>query len=797
MVKTTNRKGLFYGFMSLLMALTFVNCVNDNEDTEAPFLNVSPAELTFGTDGKPLEGNAVFRIETNRVWKATVKDDKTWVTLSQYSGEGSADVSVSIPQGINDEASVVIEMSNKIGTLLSKTVTIRSGNVTPSVVIYNENFGPQGGKVGDRWLFVDQYTEWAKTGEGASTVTYKGSGASIRNSGKLSEVYEGASGNAKLFFGSSAYFEVQKITLTENRTNLSLTFGGSYSKNTNGTYDNEFKKDNFKVYLSADGTTWSDAVDYSLKKAGDYWVLATFDFTLAKALTSIYIKFEAAEASVFSIDDVTLKTGQGGTVLTLEGGTTTPTEAQAITIPELIAKMTATQTPVDDAADRYFEAVVQNDTLGNNFSATNLFVVTPGSTAEKNGLVLYDSRLNPKTLKVNKGDRIKVTLHKGLAKTVDYKGLYEVTGSKDAQWFTVEKLGTTATVTPVTITYDKLKDYQAMTVTIAGATPEQAGTWQGGKTQTFKVDANTFPVYCNNAASFVNQPYAAVTGNITGIATVYNNTAQLLPRDAEDVKAFVSLQPTISAVQPSSLTFEAAGGTKTVDVTVANQGSHTLTATGLSGTLSATVNGNTVTVTATQNTGAAVSQTLTITVSGGNSIEVPVKQEAPVSGNAIVLTKDNIVGGKTGTVTLNTNGYGTQKVDDTATWYTWAHSGFNFTGVKICIAPDSNGGGIQLQANQGRIANVSEIKEIQTIEIVLKTKTTYTSPKEYSLYLGTSANPTENAIRPISTYEDKDGFRVYTQKFDVAAKGTFNFFNIMNDKAGALYIDSIKITYKP
>ncbi len=86
--------------------------------------------------------------------------------------------------------------------------------------------------------------------------------------------------------------------------------------------------------------------------------------------------------------------------------------------------------------------------------------------------------------------------------------------------------------------------------------------------------------------------------------------------------------PQITAVTPTSVNFTAAGGSQTVNVTVADQNGAALSASGLSAPFSATVSGNAVTVTTAANTGAAVSQTLTIAVAGGNSVTVPVSQAA-------------------------------------------------------------------------------------------------------------------------------------------------------------------------
>nr|WP_320058089.1 hypothetical protein [uncultured Bacteroides sp.] len=586
-MRNLNYLKLFIGLMLAMTTTTFTSCVDDNDDTEAPFLEITPANLIFDTNGNPVEGSqASFEISTNRHWTATIKDDKSWVTLSKTEGDGSATIQVSIPENINDQASVVIEISNKVGPLMSETVTIKSGNVTPTTVIYHESMGTT--TVASPYPYVDAYTGWNKSGTGSAEITYSGQKSSIRSSG-LSNTggYEGASGPNVVFFGTSpSDFQVNKIALTPEQTNLKLTFGASYSFKAEGAtdYDNTFDLTKFTVSLSSDGIVWVP-ITYT-KNSGDtaspYWILATSDFTLKQSTTSLYVKFTALASSAFRLDDITLSTGTGGQ-------------------------------QVDLAA------------------------------------------------------------------------------------------------------------------------------------------------------------------------------------------------PTITAVNPTSLNFSATGEAKTINVSVSNQGSNVLSTSGLSGTLSASISGTTVTVTATENNDAAINQTLTIALQNGNSVTVPITQEAKsVSGEkTFTMTSQNIVDGKNGTVTITANTYGSQVVTDPATWYTWSYNNLNFTGVKLLIASAANGGGIQVQGNastvtsQGRIANVTALSNIQSMEIILRVVTSSTFDPAYNVYAGTSANPssTDTKITPTSTTETVEGFRVYTQKFDFSS-GNYSYFTIMNDLAGALYIDSIKITYK-
>lgn len=726
MKKNLNFLKLFYALLLVTLTGTVASCVDDNDDTEAPYLNVTPATLTFGSDGQPVsDSQNYFEISTNRDWTATVQADKSWVTISQTSGSGSAKVQVSIPAGINDEASITVSISNKVGVLMAETIVIKSGTVAPEITIFNETTGTQ--SVSSPYPLVGVYTGWNTTGTGASTVTYTGTNTSVRASGNSnSDAYDGASGPNAVFFGTAnAVFNVNNISLTSSETNLKLTFGASYSKNENGSYINTFNPANFTVALSADGTTWTPIAYTS--NGGDskapYWIQATANFTLKKAVSSLYIRFTATESSVYRLDDINLSTGTGGTEVDLGSGGTTPSEAKAITIPEMIAMMTNTETVLDATADRTFQAVVQNDTTGGNYSFNNLILTTQGATTQGNGITLYGSQVEPTAIKVNKGDLVKVTLLKGLANIVNYSGLYEVTGSKDATWVNIEKVGT-ATITPVVITPDKLADYQGMPVTIQNATPDAAGVWattSGISSHTFTASSQNFTVFCKKGATaFVNVSYVVKTAAISGLAAVNKNAAQLVPRNIADVSAF---------------------------------------------------NGT----------------------SGGGG--------TPSEGTSFTMTYSDIVSGMTGSNSLPTNSYGTQSVADAATWYTWKFNNIDFTGVKICVATADNGGGIQVQGNasdntkQGRIANVTAINNMQTIVLTLKVVATSTYAPAFTLYAGSAANPATTAITPTVTSETLNGFKVYTETFDLST-GSYSYFNIMNNLAGALYVDSIKVTVK-
>lgn len=637
---------LLFSALTVFAVAVFAGCTDDNDDMGAPYLNVTPENLTFDAEGQPAdEYNGTFIVETNRPWRAIVEDEQTWVRLSATEGEGDAAVTVTVPaSNIGQSAKVTFEVYNSYGALIQKDVNVLQGEVKPATVIYGNNFDKTpAAEVDGKWPFLDQTDAWQNaSGTGNSTVTYTSTNVSVRTSGKLSGGYDGASGSNKIFFGSApATFDINTITMPSGETNYRITFGANYSKNNDGTYDNTFKPEYFHVWVG-NGTTWKE-LKYEKIGGSDetdpYWILFKSDFTLKTALKELSIRFttttggEAAN-SAFSIDDLSFTNGNGGQEVDLEGGVVPPDpgEATAITIPELIAQMTTTEAPVDANADRYLDAVVMNDVAGANYTFNNLILATENATEAGNGITLCGSQVEPSTLGLNKGDKVRVTLYKGLAKVVNDSGMYEVTGAKEATWCKVEKTGTVTSIPTATIAAADLAKYQGMAVTIANASVAQAGVWASASalsSHTFTADGANFTVFCKqsdekNPSVFLDVPFKAGSGNISGLAAVYKNS-QLVPRNLDDVAAFSdSSTPMITGVTPASVSIPATGGDQVLTVSVLNQGDNQLSVSGLTPPLSATVDGLTVTVTAEANTGTSpVNQTLTITLAGSTKT-VPV-----------------------------------------------------------------------------------------------------------------------------------------------------------------------------
>ncbi|WP_278730152.1 DUF5689 domain-containing protein [Alistipes putredinis] len=815
---------LLFSALTVFAVAVFAGCTDDNDDMGAPYLNVTPENLTFDAEGQPAdEYNGTFIVETNRPWRAIVEDEQTWVRLSATEGEGDAAVTVTVPaSNIGQSAKVTFEVYNSYGALIQKDVNVLQGEVKPATVIYGNNFDKTlaAKDANNRWPFLDQSDAWQNaTGTGIESVTYAYKNMSVRSSQKNSGGYDGASGQNKIFFGTApANFDIDNITLPSGETNYRITFGANYSKNNDGTYDNTFKPEYFHVWVG-NGTTWKE-LKYEKIGGSDetdpYWILFKSDFTLKTALKELSIRFttttggEAAN-SAFSIDDLSFTNGNGGQEVDLEGGVVPPDpgEATAITIPELIAQMTTTEAPVDANADRYLDAVVMNDVAGANYTFNNLILATENATEAGNGITLCGSQVEPSTLGLNKGDKVRVTLYKGLAKVVNYSGMYEVTGAKEATWCKVEKTGTVTSIPTATIAAADLAKYQGMAVTIANASVAQAGVWASASasalsSHTFTADGANFTVFCKqsdekNPSVFLDVPFKAGSGNISGPAAVYKNNSQLVPRNLDDVAAFSdSSTPMITGVTPASVSIPAIGGNETIIVSVANKGENVLSVSGLSGLLEATVDNanNMVTVTAQPNTGAVQNQTLTIAIAGGNSVTVPVTLLGVGGGGTGEVVAFSITDIKADNADLPTNGYGSQVVATPSTWVSWTVGGIEFTGVKICESPASNGSIIQMQGNDSDAAKQAKLQNVTPIDGMSKIKIVFRSyPNKSGSYYnpGYTMTVAGAAQTPVETYTDKSGYREYVHEYDLAGLGADSFV-LDNNKVGALYIESFEIT---
>lgn len=635
---------LLFGAFFLVAATAFTGCSDDDDKSLTPKLTADPTALDFTDETATTQTVA---ITANCEWTVTASN-LDWATISPMSGKGNGTISVTVselPAGTNlREGKISFTLIHpefgKWGQAESSVAVKQYGSgVTPPPTgdaIYANDFDKEQATEGSSgWPFADQFEGWKnQTGTGADNVAYVANSISVRansaSNGSYSKYKDDASGVNNMLFCAGAELEIHKIALDPAQKNLCLTFG-SY-KSLSGAEDNAFVTSEFHVYLSKDGENWAEIAYDRPVEADEHskygtWALATANFTLKEVPSELYIRFISDLSSAHRIDDVKLFEGIGGTEVDL-GNVTPPTpgEAVVITIPEIIAKLTTSQVALDTNNDRYFEAVVVTDKEGGNFNGQNLQVMTPGATTAKNGITLYGSGKYTDPYDDGftfvKGDKVKVTLKKGEARIVSYNGLYEVTGSKGADWVEIEKIGT-ETITPVVVDPAKLAEYQGMVVTVKGVTaPATAADWTTNEAfgkHTFTTSAGNMTVFVQKAMPGLvgTQFVAASTGDITGYASVNSNAAQVCPQRPEDVAAFMgepSTDPAITKLDPTSLSFAATDNAKTVTVTAANADDCTIeAATDKSEQFTASVDGMVVTVTPKENTTEqAITATLTI-----------------------------------------------------------------------------------------------------------------------------------------------------------------------------------------
>lgn len=324
--------------------------------------------------------------------------------------------------------------------------------------------------------------------------------------------------------------------------------------------------------------------------------------------------------------------GDHKTFITTGGGSVT-----AITIPELL--QIAKGSVISESQDKVLTAVVCGDPSGNNFSFGTLYVMTEGATEGGNGIVIY----NKKSADFNVadyalGDRLKITLQANVAMMDEYNGVKQITG---VTTYHVEKSGT-ATVTPINVAPADLASYVSMPATVQQASTAKAGVWCTASSignHTFTSGGTNFTVNVNKRATvFQDIPYAAVTGNITGIVTMYGGKGQIAPRNLNDVEAFKVTVPTITEVTPSSLVWTA-NDTSEKTVTIEGVNFNGFTLSSLT-SFNASVEGTTVKISpkAVNTSDAELKETLTITANGGNTATVTLTQNGASSGTKLTIT---------------------------------------------------------------------------------------------------------------------------------------------------------------
>lgn len=316
-------KSLFLGSFALT-AMLFAQSCGDKEETPsgAPSVEIAPAALTFDATSSTQS----VEVKATRDWKATPMAD--WISVNPEKGAPSNGTKLEVTVLSNDGADRTGVVKVTIG-FDSKELKISqkgTGAATAAVVYHNDFDKELAVKGSDGWkTYLDSFDGWKnESGSGISTVEYAFSGMSARtnSSGTSNSQYSDYSGSGKnyLWFAKDNYFHVKNITLPEDKTNYTISFGSE--RNLYQAADNTFVPEEFLVYVSNDGSKWVK-LEYAFPNGlkNRRWDLASSTFTVPSGTKSLHIYIKATLASAYLMDDLDLSVAaSAGTAIDFSKG---------------------------------------------------------------------------------------------------------------------------------------------------------------------------------------------------------------------------------------------------------------------------------------------------------------------------------------------------------------------------------------------------------------------------------------------------------------------------------------------
>lgn len=99
-------------------------------------------------------------------------------------------------------------------------------------------------------------------------------------------------------------------------------------------------------------------------------------------------------------------------------------------------------------------------------------------------------------------------------------------------------------------------------------------------------------------------------------------------------------------------------------------------------------------------------------------------------------------------------------------------------------------------SKQGFLFNKTAFsKSIKSITLVLSVASSSSYTPGFNLYAGTAAHPKGTAISATPETAIAGNYKEYTYVFDLSS-GDYKYFTLANDKVGAIYVKSMKVTLK-
>lgn len=409
----------------VLIAGAMVSCSDDNGTDSyegMPTIEVEPTSLSISLEGGETE--AVL-VSTPAAWSIDVDTDGVIPSLT--SGNGPAHVSFVVPEA--DAMRTIKVTFSATGYVYGYPITkkatltiVQSDSEFPTGdFIYKEDCGTSVQKEGSYWPYVDAYQGWnPQGGEGVdqSGVTYTGSGASVRNSGKSwAPVGATYSTDAPYAYISKAdnEFVINDVALKSGTLNYTLSFTAynTYASLNDSPYTPAAvapaSGKNLSVSISTDNEAWAEIAFSVVADGTNGWYYAIAPFTLASEVEKIYIKFHNYKADTSTalpsdaykyqgsmrLDDFTLTIGGNGPVLDF-----TIPETPVLTISDVLAQGEGTY-KVENARiyATYARGALLTDASGKmilaylgegvNIPAVGSVVTVEGSTSTYAGLLQF------------------------------------------------------------------------------------------------------------------------------------------------------------------------------------------------------------------------------------------------------------------------------------------------------------------------------------------------------------------------------------------------------------------------
>ena len=284
------------------------------------FVDFEEEEINFSADG----GERQVSFLANRNW--TIEEDANWIEVSPKEGAPSEEaqtVMIKVVKneldeddpaaGFDREAEIKFTVGAK-SLYLTVTQNGPQGSTEALVVYYNNFDKEKAEKTNDKWqTYLDSYEGWKNaTGTGVETVTYEFTSMTARtnsgngSAGSYSDYKDkGASGMNYLWMGSGKpYFAVKNITLPAGKVNYTISFGTE--RYLYEATDNTFNWEEFKAYVSIDGTKWSVLTcEFAAGKLPNgRWDLASATIKVPAGTEKLHLYFASDLGSAYALDDI-------------------------------------------------------------------------------------------------------------------------------------------------------------------------------------------------------------------------------------------------------------------------------------------------------------------------------------------------------------------------------------------------------------------------------------------------------------------------------------------------------------